>query len=198
MPNQRFLIVVFAFLLIASLVSGVEVKSAFVNNALIVSVEGAVDLAGYQFSVNYDPGVLELRGAEEGPFLTNNGQDNTFFIYSTKEQNQPGFFRGVVGARLGDLPGVNGSGELARVGFTKIGEGDPGISLSGVIVTDSSAQKLDVQVGEVELVDVGQIPPYVQQGSSGNLPGMLLLTLVVAVVVIAGLYVATNKKKKKR
>lgn len=164
-----------------------QITSTFQDNVLTVSVENAFDLTGFQFAVNYNPEVLELGRfepllpIEEGAFLNNNGAEETFFTYS--QENEPGLIKGIVAARLGKKPGVKGSGELAKVYFTAKGEGNPEISISGSIITNSAAEKVPHQVMPVEIGEQAQQP------ATQNAPGFDFTLALVAVVVIVAIAV---------
>ena len=105
-----------------------------------VTVEDIVDLFAYQFTVNFDPLNVHAILIEEGSFLQTGG--STFFI--------PGFIDNIAGSisftgntLIDQIPGVNGSGELARIAFSPIGQELLAFSFSEVLFLDSNLDDID-------------------------------------------------------
>jgi len=93
-----------------------------------INVSGAVDVYGYQFSVEYDPSVL----AVADPF--NPATEGTFFSSVYPDPGETFFFPGlddglghitfIANTLVGPLAGVTGSGSLASIDFTRLSD-DP-------------------------------------------------------------------------
>ena len=47
--------------------SAIKIRQEFPNNALVVSIENANGVAGYQFNINYNPAVLKYREISATP-----------------------------------------------------------------------------------------------------------------------------------
>jgi len=89
----------------------VELKAASITN-----------LKGYSVTLSYDPTLLSLQEAEEGPFLSAEGK--TFFY--TKAEDAKGIIL-IDCAILGSQAGVSGEGTLATFSFTSLKAGSTGI-----------------------------------------------------------------------
>ena len=83
------------------------------------------DLKGYSVTLFYDPALLSLQEAEEGPFLSAEGK--TFFY--TKIDDNKGTIL-IDCAILGSEAGVSGEGTLATFSFTSLKAGSVGIEFS--------------------------------------------------------------------
>jgi hypothetical protein len=82
--------------------------------SLDVDVNNVTDLYAFQFTVDFDPAVLQAVSASEGSFLPGGG--TTFFIPGTID-NVGGSITFLADSLIGLIPGVSGSGQLASVGF---------------------------------------------------------------------------------
>jgi hypothetical protein len=107
---------------------------------LNVNITGVTDLYDWQFDVNFNPAVLSVTGITEGSFLSGGG--STFFLPGTID-NVGGSITFNADTLLGPPPGVNGSGTLATLDFTAIGNGSSPITLANVILQDSSGNNIE-------------------------------------------------------
>lgn len=90
-----------------------------------VQVSGASDLFSAPFYVQYDPKHLKVIAVKQGDFLKRGGV-STAFLHKEKKHGTV-----MVGlSRLGNKPGVSGSGTLATFTFITLGAGHTTISLS--------------------------------------------------------------------
>jgi hypothetical protein len=127
-----------------------------------VTASGATDLYAYQFSLNFDPGVLHATTVSEGPFLATGGA--TFFDGGTVD-NTGGQVSFVFDTLLSAVPGVNGSGILAVVDLSvQQWRTLTTLSLTDVLALDSHLNVLPTQTQALRL----QIPE----------PGMLALLAI--------------------
>jgi len=89
-----------------------------------IQISNVRDLYLWVFSIQWNPAILEYVSITEGDFLRN-GSSNTVILIKSVNQTG-GYLKEVTCSRLGNVPGVNGSGILASITFrTK----DPGSSL---------------------------------------------------------------------
>jgi len=107
---------------------------------LDVDIAGVTDLYDWQFDVDFNPAVLSVTGITEGSFLSGGG--TTFFLPGTID-NVGGSITFNADTLLGPPPGVNGSGTLATLDFTAIGNGSSPITLANVILQDSNGDNID-------------------------------------------------------
>lgn len=91
-----------------------------------------VNLKGYSVTLSYDPTLLSLQGAEEGPFLSAEGK--TFFYMDADDTKGTILIDCVI---LGPEAGVSGEGTLATFSFTSLKAGSAGIELFLARVRDT-------------------------------------------------------------
>ena len=113
-------------------VGPVNVGDAF---AVDVNIANVSDLYDFQLDLTFDSAVVQLDTITEGAFLSQGGA--TFFF--------PGFIDNSGGTAtfnadtlLGAIPGVNGSGVLLQFDFQALAAGSSGLSLSNVLLQDST------------------------------------------------------------
>lgn len=109
---------------------------------LDVSIVGVADLYIYQFTLLFDPTLLQVSGGTEGAFLRTGG--STYFDPGTND-NAAGAISYVFDTLIGAVPGVSGSGMLAHFDFSVIGAGSTVFSLSDMVFLDSSYADLAPQ-----------------------------------------------------
>lgn len=114
-----------------------------------VALTGVADLYAYQFSLAYDPAVLQATSVSEGALLPAGG--TTFFVGGTID-NTLGTISFTVGSLIGALPGVSGNGVLANIGFDVMQAGMSPLVFSDVLLLDSNLLDLTVQVQNGTLV----------------------------------------------
>ncbi|MBC7940634.1 MAG: PEP-CTERM sorting domain-containing protein [Chitinophagaceae bacterium] len=108
--------------------------------AVDVLLTGITDLYGYQFSLTFNPAVVQLTSVTQGAFLLTGGA--TFFDDGTT--TVPGTVSLVFGALVGPVPGVSGSGILTRFNFNAITVGNSALNFSDVLLLDSNLGDLPV------------------------------------------------------
>jgi adhesin HecA-like repeat protein len=140
--------------------------------SLNISISGVTDLFGYQFDLGFNPAVLSVTGESEGPFLATGG--STFFIPGSID-NVGGTVSATADTLLTAISGVSGSGILATIDFSSIGNGASSITLFNVFVLDSTESEIPATI-QNGTVAVNGIPASgVPEPSSGFLLGAGLL-----------------------
>jgi hypothetical protein len=136
--------------------------------SVAVSVSDIVDLYAYQFSLLFDPALLQATGVSSGSFLADGGP--TFFIPGTID-NGTGRIGFIVDTLQGATPGVSGSGLLASISFDVVAAGTSALNFENVLFLDSM---------------LGDIQMTVQAGSVTAVPepaSMLLMGLGIAALL---------------
>ncbi len=116
-----------------------------------VMISGIQDLYGYQFSLSFNPALLQANGGTEGSFLSAGG--NTFFDAGTVD-NSAGTVSYAFDTLLSAVPGVSGSGTLIHLNFTALSAGTAALNFSDVIFLNSLSADINVtaQPGSLTLV----------------------------------------------
>jgi hypothetical protein len=103
-----------------------------------VTVTDAVDLAGVQMAVAFNPAVLIFDRIEEGTFL-NSGGASTLNL-GTEDTSQPGLVSDIVFVRIGS--GIDGNGLIASIYFAAINAGTSDIDFQEILLSDSLGQEI--------------------------------------------------------
>lgn len=108
-----------------------------------VQIADGADLYAYQFDLTFNPAILSASTMSEASFLAGGG--STFFI--------PGAIDNVLGSITltantlqGPVPGVSGSGRVAIIQFTALTAGTSTITLSNVVLVNSTAADIPANV----------------------------------------------------
>jgi Cohesin domain len=123
--------------------------------ALTVQISDVVDLYAYQFSLAFNPAVLQASSVTEGPFLATGG--DTFFGAGAIN-NTTGTIAFTFDSLVGFVPGVTGSGGLATLNFNVIGAGVSSLVFSDVLFVSSQDFNLLPQVQNGSVTAVAVIP----------------------------------------
>jgi general secretion pathway protein D len=92
-----------------------------------ISITGASQISSVSLTVTYDPTVLRVRVAQEGPFLRSGGVQASF-----TQQGDPSAGRlDIAIVRPGDQTGVAGTGLLAALLFETVGPGNANLAIKG-------------------------------------------------------------------
>ena len=104
-----------------------------------ITVENATDVAHAPLRLVYDPEVLELVSAQEGPFFSSDGSQTRFVSRTSGTA-------GILDISLSRIPparGIDGGGVLCTVTFLAKSAGSSPVALAGSRLLDSSGQKLE-------------------------------------------------------
>ena len=143
-----------------------------------ITVSNVNDLYAWGVYLYYQSSILNGTSVVEGDFLGTPNTGQTYFIVTdfTDNYNATFGYLYVSGTRVGNVPGVSGSGTLATVTFTAVGYGDAVLHLANTALYDSAEPignaipHIDVD-GEVYVgqVDVAiteiDVPSNIAQGS---------------------------------
>jgi Cohesin domain len=140
--------------------------------ALEIGITNVSDLFAFQFDLGFGPGILSAQRISEGLFLPGGG--TTVFILGTID-NAAGTITATADSLIGAISGVNGSGVLADVQFTALAPGTSTITLSNVLLLNSTLSPIDFSIGNGS-VTVTSVP----EPAALPLFGSALLCLGVA------------------
>lgn len=117
-------------------------QTANVGDAVTVEVwvDGVTNLGAYQFTLNFDPAVLNATGATDGGFLGSTGRS---VVPLSSINNALGTIT-VGAASFGTEPGPDGTGLLATVTFSAAAEGTSTLTFSGIYMLDINANPIPV------------------------------------------------------
>jgi len=107
-----------------------------------VSVANVTDLGGWEFKLYFGNNEISVMSAAEGPFLQQSGPTIFFEVDITNNYNATHGRIWLTCAHLGHVPGVNGSGTLATIGFHASGSGNTTLSLVDTVLADSQANTI--------------------------------------------------------
>jgi ABC-type transport system substrate-binding protein len=96
-----------------------------------ITVTNATDLYLWVFSIRWNPATLEFMSMTEGDFLSRGGSTTGILIQSVNQTM--GYLKEAACSLLGNLPGVNGTGNLATITFKSKA---PGLSLLDIYFHD--------------------------------------------------------------
>jgi len=127
---------------------------------LDVQLIDVTDLYSYQFSLAFDPNVLQASSVTLGDFL--GGTYNSEGIID----NAAGTVSFVFSTLLGSIPGVSGTGSLATISFQAIGSGNSSVTFFDTLLVDSG--QLDIATtlgsGSIQVLAVPEPSTYLMLG----------------------------------
>ena len=128
---------------------------------------GDAEVYSTQYTLGFDPEILEVLSQEEGDFLNEAGAANTIEVKNEIDNEAGKLGYGVT--RMGVTTGVTTTGTLSQITFRVIG-GDRGsyLNLTGVVVGDTLAKAIPVII-EAGVCLVDGKPPYVTPTPSNAL-----------------------------
>lgn len=110
-----------------------------------INVEPNNEIAGVQFKLSFNPGLITIDSIVEGNLLSQDGA-STFFNAGTID-NQSGTITGVFSAIITPGQSVSSGGTLAIITMTAgTDEGSCPLTLSNVIVGDAISQTVPVSI----------------------------------------------------
>ena len=122
-----------------------------------VMIDHASNLGGFEFDLLYITTTVTVDSVTLGDFLGSTGR-MPLTVISNIDNDAGRVTFGAVSVVLPKLPGPNGTGELALIGFTAQGEGQSSLDLQSVQVVDTDAKE-QVVTDEDGAVWVGTTPP---------------------------------------
>ena len=109
---------------------------------IVIDPDGANVYSG-QYTLSFDPGVLEALSQEEGDLLNEAGAVNTIEVTNSIDNDAGKLEYGLT--RMGVATGVTTTGTLSRVAFKVIGEARGSyLDFTDVVVGDTSAKEIPV------------------------------------------------------
>lgn len=140
-------------------------------------IADAVDLYAYQFTLSFNASVLQAIGVTEGSFLAGGG--TTFADLGTID-NSLGSIALVFNTLQSAIPGVSGSGSLARISFNVANVGSSVMSFSDAIFLNSNLGDLTVTVQPLTLQAVAVPEPSSYLLFGAGLAGLAALRRRIA------------------
>jgi Cohesin domain/PEP-CTERM motif len=122
---------------------------------LSVLINGVVDLAAYQFSLAFNPAVLQATTVTEGGFL---GAGGSTFFGAGAINNTTGAIAFTFNSLIGAGPGVSGNGNLASITFNVISPGISLLAFSEVLFLNSLGVDVKPTVQNRSLTAVTVVP----------------------------------------
>ena len=121
---------------------------------LNVRITGVVDLFAWQFSLAFNPAVMQAVSGSQGSFLTSLGTTS----YSPGViDNSAGKVNFAYSALFGPGPGASGTGILANMTFNAISVGSSALTFSDVLFLNANLDAIGLQVNNRSLT-VSPIP----------------------------------------
>lgn len=146
-----------------------------------VVVDNVVNLAAFQFALQFDPKVLEATAVEEGPFLRSSGRE---VVCRDEEILAGSATLGCVtlGApvSLGGTPGADGAGILATVEFIATGKGETSLSLQNVKLVEAEID----EAGAPVVISIVTEDGRVMVAGGGGFPWVLWGPVIGGVVLV--------------
>jgi hypothetical protein len=163
-----------------------------------IVADDVANLAAFQFSLSYDPSIIQYVGVTEGPFLGSTGREPQ----CTEPYVQPGqpetlsFNCATLGppVSLKGTAGPDGSGVLAEITFLPVGGGTTPLDLKdGILV----AAELDVQGRPAQMDTAVQSATLDVASTGGGISWALwgpVIGVVAAVVVVGAIVLVVRLK----
>jgi hypothetical protein len=107
------------------------------NFEVAITVSDAVDLSAYQFTLTYDPTIVEFVSATNTPYLTSTGRTFGGLVGPTSSPGSVSFGAFTTGATPAGPSGA-GPNTLAVLTFHAKKVGASNLDLSGTLVSDSA------------------------------------------------------------
>jgi len=151
-----------------------------------VLVDDVVNLAAFQFSLEFDPTVLKATAVEEGPFLGSSGRD---VVCGGGEvvAGSASLACVTLGApvSLGGVPGADDAGVLAVVEFTAAGEGETSLGLQKVKLVEAEIDEAGAPIVIPIATEDGKVTVAAGDGFAWLLWGPVIAGVVLFVIAAA-------------
>ena len=145
-----------------------------------VMISEVYNFTGFQFDVTYNKKVLELISVSVGDFFSYDESESAnpyLFIEGVREA---GTQKMIAGARTSKGKNLDGKGELVKLRFKAIGEGDSDLKLESIFLVDSENSYLNAEKTSAEIFVKGEG----KSAFSGNYIFIGLVALVVILIII--------------
>ena len=164
-----------------------------------IVADDVANLAAFQFSLSYDPSIIQYVGVTEGPFLGSTGRDPQ----CTEPYVQPGqpetlsFNCATLGppVSLKGTAGPDGSGMLAEITFLPVGGGTTPLDIKGGILV---AAELDAQGRPAQIETAVQSATLDVASTGGGISWALwgpVIGVVAAVVVVGAIVLVVRLRR---
>ncbi|RME83031.1 MAG: hypothetical protein D6775_09255 [Caldilineae bacterium] len=105
----------------------------------MITAQQVTDLAGFEFTLSYDPALLKAQSASIGSFLTNTGR--TTSLLGPNIDNTAGTIH--FGAfSFGTQPGASGSGPIALIRFQPLAVGTSALHWQAATLVNTAGANL--------------------------------------------------------
>lgn len=146
----------------AALTPVVTPNPATVGQAIELDVQlsDVTDLYTYQFSLSFDPTVLQASNVTPGEFLGGS------VIAGGAIDNATGTISLIYSTLIGGVPGVSGTGSLGTISFQAIGSGNSAITFSDLLLLDSGGFDIatTINAGTIQVLAVPEPATYLMLG----------------------------------
>jgi opacity protein-like surface antigen len=128
--------------------------------SLSVLIADVIDLYGFQFSLSFNPALLQATSVSEGSFL---GTGGSTFFGAGSINNTTGTIDFTFDTLQGAVPGVSGAGTLASISFSAVGAGTTSLTFGDVLLLNSSLADITTTVtnGSLTVTPVPEPATYV-------------------------------------
>ncbi|MBD3184124.1 hypothetical protein GF312_17700 [Candidatus Poribacteria bacterium] len=162
-----------------------EIKSVGDRLVVGVSIDDVEDLFAYQFTLVFDPEVLDFAGIREGDFLKDDGTETFPMIRSGDDDSdavkfgetnfniinsikQTGIIN-ILNTRLGSNSGVSGTGSIIDLQFKLKDTENCSVKLQDVILANSDdAQLIPFNIQNGEILYSPDLPSVIKEYSDGS------------------------------
>lgn len=147
-----------------------------------VNIENVENLDAGQFDISFNPKVLKIASIENGSI-----GETAFPLQwnAVDEKNIRVIFN------LEGVTGVSGSGQLAKIGFKVVGDGEGELNISGGLLGNTEAKSIDVNWQSSTAEGQEKKEADTQQKATPGFEAVLSL-----VGLITGIHLAWNKKRR--
>ncbi len=175
-----------------------QVKKGGPDFKINVVADNFTNLAAFQFSLSYDPSIIEYKAVSPTTFLGSTGRELKCYD-SPDEDNKNGTVRLACATlaapvSLGGKAGPSGFGVLAEVTFSPVGGGSASLDLSDVILV---AAEFDAKGAPAQIETTVEGASLEIASSSGGFPWVVWGPVigVVCVTVVAGVVVLVMRRR---
>ncbi len=110
-----------------------------------IRLENGKKIAGFQFTLTYDPSILKLQGSEEGNLLKKDGSSTFFRTHNTSSKT----FQVISVRTSGD--GISGSGKLATLNFEALKRGTSSLKFNNSLLSTPDAREVPIEVEDASI-----------------------------------------------